>query len=67
MPARRWTVELDRAARDRARASTTRVAGDVIVLAGKGHEDYQETNGERVAVLRSRGASRMRLRAGAAA
>ena len=23
--------------------------GDVVVLAGKGHEDYQETNGQRVA------------------
>ena len=42
-----WSVELDRAnaialALDDARAS------DVIVVAGKGHEDYQETNGERV-------------------
>jgi UDP-N-acetylmuramoyl-L-alanyl-D-glutamate--2,6-diaminopimelate ligase len=44
----KWTVELDRAraieyALDDARE------GDVIVLAGKGHEDYQETNGERIA------------------
>jgi UDP-N-acetylmuramoyl-L-alanyl-D-glutamate--2,6-diaminopimelate ligase len=42
-----WAVELDRGcaierALDEARA------GDVVVLAGKGHEDYQETNGERV-------------------
>jgi len=42
-----WTVELDR-----ARAIELALAdahdGDVIVLAGKGHEDYQETNGRRL-------------------
>jgi UDP-N-acetylmuramoyl-L-alanyl-D-glutamate--2,6-diaminopimelate ligase len=42
-----WAVELDRAsAIDRALADARE--GDIIVLAGKGHEDYQETNGERV-------------------
>ena len=42
-----WVVELDR---EKAieRALDDARAGDVIVLAGKGHEDYQETNGERV-------------------
>jgi UDP-N-acetylmuramoyl-L-alanyl-D-glutamate--2,6-diaminopimelate ligase len=41
-----WSVELDRA---RAVEQALRDArrSDVVVLAGKGHEDYQETNGER--------------------
>jgi UDP-N-acetylmuramoyl-L-alanyl-D-glutamate--2,6-diaminopimelate ligase len=41
-----WIVELDRA---RAIAQAVRDAreGDVIVVAGKGHEDYQEANGIR--------------------
>jgi len=41
-----WSVELDRA---RAIEQALAVAreGDVIVLAGKGHEDYQEANGVR--------------------
>ena len=42
-----WSVELDRA-RAIVRALGDARAGDVIVVAGKGHEDYQETNGERV-------------------
>jgi len=42
-----WAVELDRR-RAIERALEDARAGDVIVLAGKGHEDYQETNGERV-------------------
>ena len=43
-----WAIELDRArAIDRALRDAR--AGDVVVLAGKGHEDYQETNGQRVA------------------
>jgi UDP-N-acetylmuramoyl-L-alanyl-D-glutamate--2,6-diaminopimelate ligase len=43
-----WAVELDRR-RAIERALDDARPGDVIVLAGKGHEDYQETNGERVA------------------
>ena len=42
-----WVIELDRA-RAIERALDDARAGDVVVLAGKGHEDYQETNGERV-------------------
>ena len=42
-----WTVELDRA-QAIEHALHDALEGDVIVLAGKGHEDYQETNGERV-------------------
>jgi UDP-N-acetylmuramoyl-L-alanyl-D-glutamate--2,6-diaminopimelate ligase len=43
---RHWTVDLDRAtAINAAIASTT--PGDVVLVAGKGHEDYQETNGVR--------------------
>ena len=42
-----WAVELDRR-RAIERALEDARAGDVIVLAGKGHEDYQETNGGRV-------------------
>jgi UDP-N-acetylmuramoyl-L-alanyl-D-glutamate--2,6-diaminopimelate ligase len=42
----RWTIELDRA-RAIEQALADARAGDVVVVAGKGHEDYQETNGER--------------------
>ena len=42
-----WSVEIDRA-RAIAAAVGQAHAGDVIVLAGKGHEDYQEANGRRV-------------------
>jgi UDP-N-acetylmuramoyl-L-alanyl-D-glutamate--2,6-diaminopimelate ligase len=42
-----WLVELDRA-QAIERALDDAREGDVIVLAGKGHEDYQETNGERL-------------------
>jgi UDP-N-acetylmuramoyl-L-alanyl-D-glutamate--2,6-diaminopimelate ligase len=42
-----WSVELDRA-KAIAGALDDAFEGDVIVLAGKGHEDYQETSGERV-------------------
>jgi len=43
---RRWTVDLDRAtAINAAIASAKR--GDVVLVAGKGHEDYQEANGVR--------------------
>jgi UDP-N-acetylmuramoyl-L-alanyl-D-glutamate--2,6-diaminopimelate ligase len=43
---RRWLLELDRAA---AIAAAVRAAkpGDVVVVAGKGHETYQEVAGER--------------------
>jgi len=41
-----WSVELDRR-RAIELAIDDAVAGDVVVLAGKGHEDYQETNDER--------------------
>ena len=41
-----WIVELDRA-RAIERAVSEAREGDVIVVAGKGHEDYQEANGVR--------------------
>jgi UDP-N-acetylmuramoyl-L-alanyl-D-glutamate--2,6-diaminopimelate ligase len=45
---RHWRLEIDRGkAIDQAVASAR--AGDVVLLAGKGHEDYQETNGVRTA------------------
>jgi len=44
---RRWTVDLDRATAINAAISGTG-PGDVVLIAGKGHEDYQETNGVRV-------------------
>jgi UDP-N-acetylmuramoyl-L-alanyl-D-glutamate--2,6-diaminopimelate ligase len=40
------TVELDRAAAIRAAIAGAR-AGDVVLIAGKGHEDYQEIHGVR--------------------
>jgi UDP-N-acetylmuramoyl-L-alanyl-D-glutamate--2,6-diaminopimelate ligase len=42
-----WVIELDRA-RAIERALDDARPGDVVVLAGKGHEDYQETNGQRL-------------------
>ena len=42
-----WSVELDRASAIE-HALALAHEGDVVVIAGKGHEDYQETNGERV-------------------
>ena len=41
-----WIVELDRARAIAGAVSDAR-EGDVIVVAGKGHEDYQEANGVR--------------------
>jgi len=43
---RHWTVELDRAAAI-AGAVREAVPGDVVLIAGKGHENYQERNGVR--------------------
>ena len=42
----RWTLELDRAAAIRLAVANAK-HGDVVLIAGKGHEDYQETNGVR--------------------
>jgi UDP-N-acetylmuramyl-tripeptide synthetase len=42
----RWTLELDRAAAIRLAVGNAR-AGDVVLIAGKGHEDYQEVQGVR--------------------
>ena len=44
---REFRVELDRA-RAIEQAIANARAGDVVVVAGKGHEDYQEANGVRV-------------------
>jgi UDP-N-acetylmuramyl-tripeptide synthetase len=41
-----WSVELDRA-RAIGQAVGNAREGDVVVVAGKGHEDYQESNGVR--------------------
>jgi UDP-N-acetylmuramoyl-L-alanyl-D-glutamate--2,6-diaminopimelate ligase len=43
---RRWTVDLDRATAINAAIAGAK-PGDVVLVAGKGHEDYQETNGVR--------------------
>jgi UDP-N-acetylmuramoyl-L-alanyl-D-glutamate--2,6-diaminopimelate ligase len=43
---RHWSLELDRATAIRAAIAGAR-PGDVVLVAGKGHEDYQETNGVR--------------------
>ncbi len=43
---RRWTVDLDRATAINAAISGART-GDVVLVAGKGHEEYQEANGVR--------------------
>ena len=43
---RRWSVELDRAKAIRAAIAAAQ-PGDVVLVAGKGHEDYQEQNGIR--------------------
>jgi len=43
---RRWTIELDRNAAIRGAVHTAR-RGDVVLVAGKGHEAWQEVGGER--------------------
>jgi len=43
---RRWSVDLDRATAINAAIAGART-GDVVLVAGKGHEDYQEANGVR--------------------
>jgi len=43
---RRWSVDLDRASAIGAVIDGAR-AGDVVLIAGKGHEDYQERDGIR--------------------
>jgi UDP-N-acetylmuramoyl-L-alanyl-D-glutamate--2,6-diaminopimelate ligase len=43
---RRWSVILDRDTAIRAAIADAR-PGDVVLIAGKGHEDYQERNGTR--------------------
>jgi len=43
---RRWSVDLDRATAITAAIAGAK-AGDVVLVAGKGHEDYQEANGVR--------------------
>jgi UDP-N-acetylmuramyl-tripeptide synthetase len=44
---RHWRLEIDRGRAIRDAVAAAR-AGDVVLLAGKGHEDYQEANGVRV-------------------
>ena len=46
MGRKNFTVELDRGAAIRA-AVAGAGAGDAVLVAGKGHEDYQERNGVR--------------------
>jgi UDP-N-acetylmuramoyl-L-alanyl-D-glutamate--2,6-diaminopimelate ligase len=43
---RHWLLEVDRAKAIRETIANAR-AGDVVLLAGKGHETYQEIRGER--------------------
>ncbi|HEY8244366.1 MAG TPA: UDP-N-acetylmuramoyl-L-alanyl-D-glutamate--2,6-diaminopimelate ligase [Casimicrobiaceae bacterium] len=43
---RRWRVELDRVAAIQAAVQAAKI-GDVVLVAGKGHEAYQEVSGER--------------------
>jgi len=44
---RRYRVEIDRAAAIRSAIADAHV-GDVVLIAGKGHESYQEMNGRRI-------------------
>ena len=43
---RHWLLEVDRAKAIRSAISAA-LPGDVVVIAGKGHETYQEIAGER--------------------
>ena len=43
---RRWTVDLDRATAIGGAISGAK-QGDVVLIAGKGHEDYQDVAGVR--------------------
>jgi UDP-N-acetylmuramoyl-L-alanyl-D-glutamate--2,6-diaminopimelate ligase len=54
---RRYAVELDRA-RAIASAVADAKAGDVVLLAGKGHEAYQDRSGERIPFLDAEHAAR---------
>jgi UDP-N-acetylmuramyl-tripeptide synthetase len=45
---RRWTIEIDRAVAIRNAIGAARM-GDVVLIAGKGHETYQENQGVRTA------------------
>jgi UDP-N-acetylmuramoyl-L-alanyl-D-glutamate--2,6-diaminopimelate ligase len=55
---RRWTIEIDR--REAIRGAVTAAKpGDVVLVAGKGHETYQERDGIRTPfsdVVEARGA-----------
>jgi UDP-N-acetylmuramoyl-L-alanyl-D-glutamate--2,6-diaminopimelate ligase len=44
---RKWSIELDRASAVERAVADARW-GDVVLVAGKGHEDYQECAGARV-------------------
>ena len=48
-PNRRWSVENDRHAAI-AGAIAAAMAGDIVLIAGKGHETYQERDRERTPV-----------------
>ena len=54
---RRYAVELDRASAI-AGAVAEAKPGDVVLLAGKGHEAYQERSGERIPFLDAEHAAR---------
>ncbi len=45
---RRWTIEIDRGDAIRHAVGAAK-AGDVVLIAGKGHETYQDANGVRTA------------------
>ncbi|HET9339491.1 MAG TPA: UDP-N-acetylmuramoyl-L-alanyl-D-glutamate--2,6-diaminopimelate ligase [Casimicrobiaceae bacterium] len=53
---RRWRIELDRAAAIQAAVQAAKV-GDVVLVAGKGHEAYQEVAGERLPYTDARATS----------